>query len=247
MSGEAEHRRKVSPATASAGMNHAPGDDTRHAQTNRARAALCHNGRPAAWARLTSLWHAVRYSGKMTPAPLPVVRALDPPVAQAPASFQSYGDALTDARRRFRFRDDQANPEFRAWNSSSDYDPALREHLIAAFRDYETNLVAVYVDWNFAYLADHGPDDLGTPDAPTFWPDYAIAAMPWTTRDLEARGADSLIREIGDGLVLTSVKRLRPTAAELQAEIEQLQAEREALLAAGTAEAPDTASPGGTD
>ena len=183
----------------------------------------------------------------MTPSPLPVVPALDPPVPQAPASFQGYGDALADARRRFRFRDNQPNPEFLAWNSSSDYDPALRERLIAAFRDYETNLVAVYVDWNFAYLAEHGPDELDTPDAPTFWPDYAIAAMPWTTRDLEARGADSLIRVVGDGLVRGSVKRLRPTGAELQAEIEQLQAERQALLAAGAAEEPDTPSPGRTN
>ena len=138
-------------------------------------------------------------------------------------------------------------PNFLAWNSSSDYDPALRERLIAAFRDYETNLVAVYVDWNFAYRADHGPDNLDTPDAPTFWPDYAVAAMPWTTRDLKARGAEPLIREVGDGLVLTSEKPLRPTAAELRAEIEGLQAERDALLAAGASEAPDTGSPGRTN
>ena len=183
----------------------------------------------------------------MTPSPVPSVPALDPPVPHAPASFQGYDDALADARRRFRFRDDQPNPEFLAWNSFSDYDPALRERLIAAFRDYETNLVAVYVDWNFAYLADHGPDDLDTPDAPTFWPDYAVAAMPWTTRDLKGRGAEPLIREVGDGLVLTSEKRLRPTAAELQAEIEELQAEREALIAAGASEAPDTGSPDHTN
>ncbi len=138
-------------------------------------------------------------------------------------------------------------PRSWAWNSSSDYDPALRERLIAAFRDYQTNLVAVYVDWNFAYLAEHGPDDLYTADAPTFWPDYAIAAMPWTTRDLEARETESLIREVGDGLVLASVKRLRPTAAELRAEVKRLEAEREALLAADAAEAPETPAPGRTN
>ena len=71
--------------------------------------------------------------------------------------------------------------------------------------------------------------------------------MPWTTRDLKARGAEPLIREVGDGLVLTSEKPLRPTAAELRAEIEGLQAERDALLAAGASEAPDTGSPGRTN
>ena len=183
----------------------------------------------------------------MTPSPVPTIPTLDPPVPQAPASFRGYDHALADARRRFRFRDDQPNPEFVAWNDASDYDPALREGLIAAFRDYETNLVAVYVDWNFAYLADHGPDELHTTDAPTFWPDYAIAAMPWTTRDLKARETEALMREVGEGLVLTSQKRLRPTAAELQAEIEELEAEREALLAAGAAEAPDSRSPDDTN
>ena len=53
--------------------------------------------------------------------------------------------------------------------------------------------------------------------------------------------------EVGDGLVLTSEKPLRPTAAELRAEIEGLQAERDALLAAGASEAPTTGSPGRTN
>ena len=101
--------------------------------------------------------------------------------------------------------------------------------MIAAFRDGRSNLVAVYVDWRFAYLADHGPDDR---TSASFWPDYALSDMPWTSRQLDAELARALVREFGDGSVLASSARLRPSVAELDAELARLEAEGAALGAA---------------
>ena len=158
----------------------------------------------------------------------------DPAFRLAPPAFAGYGDALADARRRLGRKDDSCNPELHAWTKRSDYDPALRERMIAAFLDHETNLVAVYVDWEFAYLADVGPDDVG---ALSFWLDFALSHMPWTTRQLEERDCSDLIKEVGPGLVLASHKRLRPGVAQLQAELSAIDAELAVLRAAEAADA----------
>ena len=185
------------------------------------------------WTRSRGGLAARVYTWCMSELPAPI-RTPDSPVLFLPTGFGGYEAALHDARRRLGCKDDGVHPEFHAWNATSDYDPALRERMIAAFLDHETNLVAVYVDWQFAYLADHGPDDVG---ASSFWPDFALSDMPWTTRQLEGRDVRDLVKEVGDGLVLASNKRLCPTQAELEAQIVHLEAELKVLEAAEAADA----------